>query len=224
MSADQPFRVLLSDPSSQHRELALSFLHAGGIQTAVAASGPEALALAENFQPHVILTELILPGFSGLELIRRCRARRDAARIWVVTAASGGWATQAALSAGADFLFYKPVHWPELIRHLQDHVGSDPLAHVETFLRRLGLPPHWSGFSQTARCVRLLAGGECELLKEAYIRIAREDRLSPSAVARNVERCVGFLRASPLLPPDFPKDCSGRDFLLSLGQAAIIPL
>ncbi len=194
------------------------------MQAAAAASGPEALALAEDFQPHVILTELILPGFSGLELIRRCRSRQDSARIWVVTAASGGWATRAALNAGADFLFYKPICWPELIRHLRDHAGNDPLAHVENALCRLGLPRFWAGFSQTARCVRLLAGGDCELLKEAYILIAREDRTSPTAVARNVERCVGFLRTSPLLPPDFPKDLPGKDFLLSLGQAAIIPL
>lgn len=217
-------RVLLAEPSPQQRALACSLLRDSGMEVRSTASGPEALSLAESFHPHVILTELILPGFSGLELIHRCRARQGNAPIWVVTSASGQWATEAALSAGADFLFYKPVCWPEVIRHLRRQADADPLEYLEDTFLRLGLPRHWAGFSQTLRCARLLATEECVLLKEAYIQIAREDSCSPDAVSRNVERCIKRLRASPLLPDRLPPMPSGKDFLLSLARGAIIPL
>lgn len=194
------------------------------MEVCTAASGPVALDLADRFHPHIILTELILPGFSGLELIHRCRARQDNTPIWVVTAASGTWAAQAALNAGANFLFYKPVCWPEVTRHLWQQIGVHPLDHLESTLLRLGLPRHRAGFSQTIRCARLLATGECVMLKEAYIQIAREEGCSPDAVAKNVERSVRLLRASPLLSDRLPEGGSCKDFLLSLARGAIIPL
>lgn len=217
-------RVLLVEPAAIQRELARALLEGGGMEVCSAASGPEALELAGSLHPHMILTELILPGFSGLELIHRYRARQGSAPIWVITVASGQWASQAALDAGADFLFYKPVCWPEVIRHLWQQAGSDPLDHLENTLLRLGLPRRWAGFGQTLRCARFLATGKCVMLKEAYIQIAREDHCSPHAVAKNVERSVQLLRASPLLSPDPPGGGSCKDFLLSLARGAIIPL
>lgn len=224
MTSAAPLRVLLVEPSPQQRALACTLLRDSGMEVRSAADGREALALAGSFYPHVILTELILPFFSGLELIHRYRSRQGDALVWVVTGASGAWAHRAALEAGADFIFCKPVCWPELIRHLRRQAGGDPLDHLDSALARLGLPRQWTGFAQTARCARLLATGSCGLLKEAYIQIAREEKTSPAAVARNVERSIKLLRASPLLPDHLPRDLSGKDFLLSLAQGAIIPL
>lgn len=224
MSPDLAPRVLLLGPSPGQRELAGTLLENGGVEVSPAATGLEALDLAQRFHPHVILTELILPGFSGLEFIHRYRSRQGRAKVWVVTAASGTWATEAALDAGADFLFYKPVYWPELIRQLRRQVGADPLVFLEDALLRLGLPRSWSGFSQTARCARLLYADPDALLKELYIQIAREDGSSPDAVSRNIERCICRLRSSPVLPSHLPPELSGKDFLLSLAQGAIIPL
>lgn len=217
-------RVLLVEPAPRQRELAQIVLERNGMEVRSAVSGPEALDLAGTFRPHVIFTELILSGFSGLELIRRYRAQQGKAVILAVTAASGQWASQAALDAGTDFIFPKPVFWPEVLRHLWRQMGADPLDRLEDALLRLGLPRQWAGFDQTLRCARLLAAGKCVLLKEAYIQVAREEGCSPGAVSRNVERCIKRLRASPFLPPDLSPSLSGKDFLLFLARDAIIPL
>ncbi|MDE6108230.1 MAG: response regulator [Oscillospiraceae bacterium] len=222
--SSEALRVLLLEPSPGQRELARALLESGGIEVCTAATGPEALDLADSFRPHTILTELILPGFSGLEFIHRYRSRQGAAKVWVVTAASGTWAAEAALSAGADFLFYKPVYWPELIRQLRRQTDAEAPGFLEDALLRLGLPRSWAGFSQTARCARLLYADPGALLKALYIQIAREEGSSPDAVSRNIQRCIKLLRASPLLPPGLPPDLSGKDFLLSLARGAIIPL
>lgn len=226
MKSAPPLRVLLTEPSQSQRELASVFLRQAGLEVRAAGQGPEAMVLAEAFRPHVILTELILPGFSGLELIRRCKARYKDVIIWVLTSATGTWAAQAALSAEADFIFYKPVCFPELIRHLERLRKSDPTDRMADALTRLGLPGHWTGFHQTLRCLQLLSGpdGKDLLLKELYIQIAREEGCSPASAAKNVERAVRLLRASPLLSSNPSPGFSNRDFLFSLAQGAIIPL
>lgn len=226
MTAPAPLRVLLAEPSQSQRELASFFLGQAGLDVRTAGRGPEAIALAEAFRPQVLLTELILPGFSGLELIRRCKVRYQDVIIWVLTSATGDWAAQAALSAGADFIFYKPVCFPELRRHLARLEKSDPADRLTDALTRLGLPGHWAGFHQTLRCLQLLSGPEGKdlLLKEFYIQIAREEGCSPASAAKNVERAVRLLRASPLLPPGLSPELSNKDFLFSLSQGAIIPL
>lgn len=226
MTPIPPLRVLLVEPSQSQRELASIFLGQTGLEVRSAGRGPEAVMLAEDFRPQVILTELILPGFSGLELIRRCKARQKEVIIWVLTSATGTWAAQAALSAGADFIFYKPVCFPELRRHLERLRKADPVDRLADALARLGLPDHWTGFHQTLRCLQLLSGpdGKDLLLKELYIQIAREEGCSPASAAKNVERAVRLLRASPLLPPGLSPELSNKDFLFSLSQGAIIPL
>lgn len=226
MKFTAPLRVLLVEPSQSQRELASSLLGCAEIEVQTAGCGPDAILLADRFRPQVILTELILPGFSGLELIRRCKARQKEVIIWVLTAATGDWAAQAALSAGADFIFYKPVCFPELRRHLSRQIKADPADRLTDALTRLGLPSHWVGFHQTIRCLQLLSGpdGKDLLLKELYIQIAQEEGCSSASAAKNVERAVRLLRTSPLLPPDLSSALSNRDFLFSLAQGAIIPL
>lgn len=224
MSCPSPLRVLLLEPASSQRELACALLQAAGFHPMATAAGEQALALSDTFQPQAILTELILPDFSGLEFIRRYRSRQGQAKLWAVTSASGAWAADAALKAGADFLFYKPVNWPELTAHLKSLSFGAPLSQVENALARLGLDPRRTGFSQTARCALLLGQNDGLLLKEAYLQVAREYRTSPTAVSRNVERCIQCLRGSPLLPARLAEDLSGKDFLTFLAQGAIIPL
>lgn len=75
MSPRLPRRILLVEPSAQQRMLSSALLEGAGLEVITAADGPEGLSLALSRHPDMILTELILSGFSGLELIRRCRLR-----------------------------------------------------------------------------------------------------------------------------------------------------
>jgi PAS domain S-box-containing protein len=65
--------VLLIDDHDDSRELAASWLEMAGLSVASYASAEEALAAIEVTPPSVVVTDVVLPGMSGLELARRLR-------------------------------------------------------------------------------------------------------------------------------------------------------
>lgn len=65
------------------------------------ATADEALRLPRESQPDVWVTEVLLPGVSGLELARRLSARPAAAPVLILTALKGVWPLARAIRAGA---------------------------------------------------------------------------------------------------------------------------
>lgn len=228
MTGGQPLRVLLADPSPLQRRWAQALLPHCQIDLALAVDGPEALEFFQTFRPHVLVTELVLPGFSGLELLRRCRALDPKARLLVVTAASGGSATAAAFGAGADMVLLKPAQWPEILRVIR-LLTDGPTGEAKALLEGLGAPRGWAGIHQAARCAALLAQGKDLLLKEIYLQVAREEHTTPACVSKNIERLVRELARRGA---DFgrlglthcPNGPNNKDFLTALGRAATFPL
>jgi len=73
--------VLIVDDSDRNRKLARDVLRAGGLRTIEAADGHEALALAAESLPDVILLDLRLPDMDGREV---ARALRDGAHTGLI--------------------------------------------------------------------------------------------------------------------------------------------
>lgn len=104
--------VLLVEDDPIQRSLAHRILSLEArLSVFTAADGLEGLAFALQHHPQVILLDLILPGISGLELLRRYRDQGGTAKVLALSQAPGQWVCDAALAAGADFFFPKPVHW-----------------------------------------------------------------------------------------------------------------
>jgi two-component system invasion response regulator UvrY len=68
---------------------------------AEAASGDEALAVLERTRPDLLVLDLSMPGMSGLELLRRLRARDDSLRVLVLSAHEDTAHPRRVLAAGA---------------------------------------------------------------------------------------------------------------------------
>ena len=69
---DYPSRALIVDDEPHVRALLRDFLATVCDEVATAASGEEALAIVPMFQPDVILTDMMMPGMSGPDLLDRC--------------------------------------------------------------------------------------------------------------------------------------------------------
>jgi len=67
-------RVLVVDDDEGNATLLTRLLELSGHQVRVASDGPGALARAKEFQPHVVLLDIGLPGMDGFEVARRLRA------------------------------------------------------------------------------------------------------------------------------------------------------
>jgi CheY-like chemotaxis protein len=76
--------ALIVDDNAKNRKLAVGVLSAAGFETLEAATGTDALALAAERVPDVILMDLRLPDMDGAEVTRAIRADGPTARIPVV--------------------------------------------------------------------------------------------------------------------------------------------
>lgn len=72
------FNVLLANEQEQWHEFVRRLLEPQGVFTISARNGREALRLVESTPVHVAVLDVQMPGFGGLQVIRRMREQRIA--------------------------------------------------------------------------------------------------------------------------------------------------
>ena len=99
-----------------------------------ASNGEEALELAAQYAPSLILSDIRMPKMDGLEFLRRLRAKGNTASVIFITAHDSFEYARAALRLGASDYLLKPLQAGELeqaIRNLQQPgvvcTAADPL-------------------------------------------------------------------------------------------------
>jgi two-component system response regulator NreC len=85
-----------------------------------AADGLEALRLAERLRPSVILLDLMLPGLSGLEVLRQIPSRAPGVRAVILSGCDSPAHVLAALRTGALGYVRKDSHPREVLRALRE--------------------------------------------------------------------------------------------------------
>lgn len=88
-----------------------------------AQTGHEALELALEVQPDLVILDLMLPGASGLDVLRSLRKELPGGDTPVIVMSAWGHADQAALEAGADAFLPKPFepdHLTALVQAVLD--------------------------------------------------------------------------------------------------------
>jgi DNA-binding NtrC family response regulator len=124
-SAQQPQqRILLVDDDESFLEVMAFLLEEEGYEVVRAASGPEAYERLQNGPFPVMVTDLKMPGFDGLALLKKAHGL-DPNLLVVVTTAFGDMATAvAAMKAGAFDFLPKPCdrdHFKLTIRRAMEH-------------------------------------------------------------------------------------------------------
>jgi CheY-like chemotaxis protein len=103
-------RILAVDDVLHNLELMTYLLHAAGHEVLGATTGAEALALAEEHDPHLVVLDLQLPDLDGYEVLARLRSRSPArVPVIAVTAYAMVGDRDAALAAGFDGYLAKPI-------------------------------------------------------------------------------------------------------------------
>jgi len=118
--------VLVVDDDAAFAELVAVLLIEDGRVTVVgrAASGPEAFELTLEREPDVVLMDLNLPVYDGLEATRRIRRELPDTRIVVVTSSTAPESGHRAREAGADAFLPKSVG-PEALVEAVLSVGAE---------------------------------------------------------------------------------------------------
>jgi two-component system, OmpR family, response regulator len=109
-------RVLVVDDNRDSVETLSMLLRIKGHDARIADSGEEAIKIADDYQPHVVVLDLSLPGMDGYEVAQRLRERPYGGHMVLValTGWSGREVQAKAAAAGFDFHLLKPIEWPEL--------------------------------------------------------------------------------------------------------------
>jgi adenylate cyclase len=108
--------VLLVEDEDGVREVLDEALQQLGYRTVVAASAESALEKLEAVAPDLVLTDVSMPGMSGIDLCRQLKSdpRFQFVPIVILTAVADLPSRVRGLAAGADDFFPKPFELPEL--------------------------------------------------------------------------------------------------------------
>jgi two-component system KDP operon response regulator KdpE len=129
-------RVLLVDDDAQILKALRINLAARGYDVSLARSGPEALDVAVKVKPELVVLDLGLPGFSGIQVIEGLRGWTDVP-ILVVSGRSDSSDKVNALDAGADDYVTKPFSIDELLARIRA-LGRRSLAEPEEPISSFG--------------------------------------------------------------------------------------
>ena len=110
-------KILVVDDEPLNVKLLTAMIPSDQYDTASAFSGNEALRLVRDFQPDLILLDIMMPGLNGYDLTRILKSNTESRDIPVVliTAFRGSEYEIKGLEAGADEFLNKPVNKTELL-------------------------------------------------------------------------------------------------------------
>ena len=117
-------KILVVDDEAIVRESLGDWLKDAGYQVFTAESGHEALEVIEREKPGIMITDLVMPGMDGIELMKRAKASQPGIEVIIITAYASIPTAIAAMREGAYDYIEKPF-CPEraelLIKKLSEH-------------------------------------------------------------------------------------------------------
>jgi two-component system OmpR family response regulator len=120
-------RILVVDDESSISDLIATSLRFVGFEVRTAASGSQALTIAEEFKPHALILDVMLPDQDGFEVCRQLRQDGHSVGVLFLTAKDTVEDKIAGLTIGGDDYVTKPFSLEELV------------ARLRALLRRIGV-------------------------------------------------------------------------------------
>ena len=210
--------VLIADGNRDFSALLSNRIHAeSGIEVVgSAADGMEALALAEELKPDILLTELVLPRLDGLSLIHRLSELCPDCRVIVIS----GFVTQKVIAdcsaSGVDYFIPKPCDTTSVISRIHQLAGNIPTstaaadfdfrssgtpssgdaeleATVTDIIHEIGVPAHIKGYQYLREAI-ILTIKDMDMInavtKVLYPEVARRYGTTPSRVERAIRHAI----------------------------------
>lgn len=123
MSHNRGINVLVVDDEPNIRQFLELGLQNEGYAVRTAENGEEAIRVAEQFSPHVVVLDVMMPGMDGFEACKRLKRIRAVAVI-MLTAKEEVEDRVKGLELGADDYMPKPFSFSELLARIQARVRN----------------------------------------------------------------------------------------------------
>jgi two-component system OmpR family response regulator len=115
----KPIRALVVDDESSISDLVSIALKYEKFEVRTASSGRDAVAAAKEFDPDVIVLDIMLPDFDGIEVMKRIRNEQKDIPVLFLTAKDDVKDRIAGLTAGGDDYVTKPFSIEELVARIR---------------------------------------------------------------------------------------------------------
>ncbi len=128
LKINQPkFRILVADDKEDNRSLLVQMLEPIGFEVRTAFNGVEAIRSYEQWHPHLILMDVVMPLVDGNEAVRDIRERSHdhSVKIIIISASTFEQDRQKALENGCDDFIGKPFRQPELLEKIRALLGAE---------------------------------------------------------------------------------------------------
>lgn len=116
---DQKARILLVDDEQAITENLAPLLERAGFRVAVAADGEAALNHVTQFNPDMIVADVLMPRMDGREMLRRLRQTNNWTPVILLTQVGSSMERAMALDEGADDYLNKPFDPYELVARIR---------------------------------------------------------------------------------------------------------
>jgi PleD family two-component response regulator len=119
-------RILIADDNAQGVELLEAYLADCDYEVRTATDGEETLRQVREWQPDLILLDIMMPRISGFEVCKRLRAdpaTRDIV-VLMITALDQPSDVERAVEAGTDEFLTKPINKAELLLRVRSGLKS----------------------------------------------------------------------------------------------------
>ena len=211
-------RILIADANPDFCKL-LSELISNETDMEVIGSaldGVEALSMAAEHRPDVILLDLVLPKLDGLEVLRRLSEAGPHGHVIVLSGFVNSKVVADCSARGADYFVPKPCDVPALLGRVRQLCGTDSAAvpaagidcrpaaqasrqdvnleaTVTDIIHEIGVPAHIKGYQYLREAI-ILTIKDMEMInavtKVLYPEVAKKFRTTPSRVERAIRHAI----------------------------------
>lgn len=115
-------KILVVDDEQDICNFVKNFFEERGLEVLTASNGEEALAIAENEEPLLVLLDIRMPRMDGIETLRCIKKKRPKDRVIMVSCVDDLDKMDEAKRLGAEAYITKPLILGELVKAVTDRI------------------------------------------------------------------------------------------------------
>jgi len=195
-------KVLVADASEEYRTLLENAIREVDEFSIVgsAGTGPEALALAEQYAPDLIVMDLMLPELDGMSVIKRL-PKENRPKIIIVSLLCNNETVSEAMDEGVYYFLNKPCEKNALLERMRLAVApAQAVEHsialknrVTSIIHEIGVPAHIKGYQYLREAI-IITVENMDVInavtKVLYPEVAQRFGTTPSRVERAIRHAI----------------------------------
>ena len=196
--------VLLADANEEYRTMVQRIIEESEEFTVAGSvgDGAEALRLARQEAPDLVLMDVLLPGLDGFGVLKQLRELEKMPKVILVSAFCSDSVVSEAVELGASYFMFKPVERDALLDRMRALFSRDlpeerhPVELknlVTSVIHEIGVPAHIKGYQYLREAI-MIAVDDMDVInavtKVLYPEVAKRFGTTPSRVERAIRHAI----------------------------------